>query len=243
MISRQGLRTLVEENDTPQGRVFDLAIQSLIVLSLASYSVSTLPDLSAEMQRYLDFFEASCIAIFTVEYVLRLIVARRPIRFIFSVYGLIDILSILPFYFGIYTGKGLDLRYIRIIRLLRLFRTLKLVRYSNALDRFRQALAMVREELILFGSVALIAIYLSAVGIYLFENEAQPETFRSVFDGLWWAVATLTTVGYGDVFPVTVGGRLFTFAVLIVGLAIVAVPTGLLASALAKTRIGGITPA
>ena len=95
---------------------------------------------------------------------------------------------------------------------------------------------MAREELILFGFVAAIMLYLSAVGIYYFENSAQPEQFKSVFHSLWWAVTTLTTVGYGDMYPITVGGKLFTFCVLIIGLGIVAVPTGLIASALSQIR-------
>ena len=89
-----------------------------------------------------------------------------------------------------------------------------------------------KEELVLFSLATLFVIYISAVGIYYFENEVQPENFKSVFHSLWWAVATLTTVGYGDVFPITIGGRLFTFLVLMIGLSIVAVPAGLLASAL-----------
>ena len=88
----------------------------------------------------------------------------------------------------------------------------------------------------LFACVALILMFLSAVGIYFFETDAQPDVFASVFDGLWWAVATLTTVGYGDVYPVTAGGRLFRFVVLMISLGVVAVPTGLVASALSKAR-------
>ena len=97
---------------------------------------------------------------------------------------------------------------------------------------------MVREELVLFIGVSLMLIYLSAVGVYYFEHDSQPEQFASVFHSLWWAVVTLTTVGYGDVYPVTLGGRLFTFVVLFLGLGIVAVPTGLIASALSKAREG-----
>ena len=93
-----------------------------------------------------------------------------------------------------------------------------------------------REELILFACATMLILYFAAIGIYYFEHEAQPEAFSSVFDGLWWAVATLTTVGYGDVFPVTAGGRFFTFIVLITGLGVVAVPTGLIASALSRAR-------
>lgn len=102
--------------------------------------------------------------------------------------------------------------------------------------RIRQAFAIVKEELILFGSVSLILLYLSAVGIHFFENEAQPEKFSSVFECLWWAITSLTTVGYGDTYPITVGGRVFTFFVLVIGLGVVAVPTGMFASALSQVR-------
>ena len=141
-------------------------------------------------------------------------------------------MAILPFYVSL----GVDLRSVRALRLLRLLRILKLARYSSAIGRFQRALTLAREELLVFLGIAVMLIYLSAVGIYYFENEAQPEQFASVFHSLWWAVVTLTTVGYGDAFPVTLGGRMFTFAVLMAGLGIVAVPTGLLASALARVR-------
>lgn len=104
------------------------------------------------------------------------------------------------------------------------------------MQRFHRAFRIAREELVLFGVVALILIYLSSVGIYYFEHDAQPQAFASVFHCLWWSVSTLTTVGYGDVYPVTTGGRIFTSFILAIGLGIVAVPTGLFASALAKAR-------
>jgi len=119
------------------------------------------------------------------------------------------------------------------LRLLRLF---KLVRYTQATHRFRRAFDIARDDLVLFGVIALIVLYLSAIGIYHFEHDAQPDKFSSVFDSLWWAVVTLTTVGYGDVFPITPGGRLFTFIVLVMGLGVIAVPSGLLASALSRVR-------
>ncbi len=172
------------------------------------------------------------VGIFTVEYLLRVYVADKKTEYVFSFYGIIDFLAILPFYLS----TGLDLRAIRIFRLLRLVQILKLFRYNQAIRRFQIAFSIAKEELILFGFVALILLYLSAVGIYYFENDAQPEQFKSVFHSLWWAVTTLTTVGYGDMYPITVGGRLFTFFVLMLGLGIVAIPTGLLSSALTQAR-------
>lgn len=130
---------------------------------------------------------------------------------------------------------GVDLRSLRALRFLRLFRILKLVRYNRAIDHFTKAMKIAKEEILLFLFITLILIYFSAVGIYYFENEAQPEHFASVFDSLWWAIITLTTVGYGDVYPITMGGRVFTFCILMIGLGIVAIPTGIISSALTKS--------
>jgi voltage-gated potassium channel len=226
------LRNIVENTDTIWGKAFDIFIQSLIVASLVTFSISTLPGLSDNTIKFLETFEAISIIIFSIEYILRVIVARKPLRYIFSFYGLIDLAAILPFFL---TAK-LDLRSLRILRLFRLFRLLKLVRYSNALKRFGTALKMASEELLLFLIGSLFFIFLSAAGIYFFEHEAQPETFSSIFTSLWWAVTSLTTVGYGDLYPITVGGRIFTFFILMIGLGIVAVPTGILASTLSKVR-------
>jgi len=228
----QKIKRIVEQNDTKEGRIFDIFIQSLIVLSLVSFSIDTLPNISERLRHVLRISEIVIIVIFSIEYVLRIIVSRKKLKFIFSFYGLIDLIAILPFYLS----TGLDLRSIRALRLLRLLRTLKLLRYSSAIRRFQRALVLAKEELILFFFITVILLFLSGAGIYFFENPAQPEVFTSIFDSLWWAVATLTTVGYGDIYPITVGGRIFTFFILMIGLGIVAVPTGLLASALSKSR-------
>ena len=226
------LKELVEQNETPAGRTFDLCVQALIVLSLICYSISTLPDLRPETRQLLQAIERGSVGLFTAEYLLRVAVATRKRSFVLSFFGLIDLAAILPFYLA----SGLDLRSVRALRLLRLFRAFKLLRYSKAMQRFYRAFVIAKEELVLFACTTLLLLYLAAVGIYLFEHAAQPEVFSSVFDGMWWAVASLTTVGYGDVYPVTLGGKLFTFFVLMIGLGIVAVPTGLVASALAKAR-------
>jgi voltage-gated potassium channel len=152
--------------------------------------------------------------------------------FVTSFFSIVDLAAILPFYLA----SGIDLRSIRAFRLLRVFRILKLTRYSKAMRRFHVALNLAREELVLFLALSGVLLYLTAVGIYYFENAAQPEAFKSVFHSLWWAVVTLTTVGYGDMYPVTAGGRAFTFVVLVIGLGLVAVPAGLVASALSAAR-------
>ena len=226
------LKQIIEQNDTHWGRKLDLFIQGLIVLSMVTFSLETLPNLSTGTRSILKIVEVFTVSAFTVEYLLRVLVADNKLRFIFSFYGLIDLLAILPFFIT----PAFDLRTLRAFRLLRLFRAFKLVRYNNAISRFHHAILLIKEELVLFGSFSCLILYLSAAGIYFFESKAQPEVFSSIFHSLWWAVATLTTVGYGDIYPITVGGKIFTFFILMVGLGIVAVPTGLLSSALSKAR-------
>ena len=115
------------------------------------------------------------------------------------------------------------------------YRVLKMTRYSLA-AAFCKGVFVAKEEVIIFVIATVFVLFLAAVGMYYFENEAQPNDFQSLFDSLWWAVATLTTVGYGDIYPITVGGKIFTFIILMCGLGIVAVPAGLIASALSKVR-------
>ncbi len=225
------IKQIIENNDTTRGKVFDIVIQFLIILSLISFSIETLPDLDQKTRLMLKYFEAATVLIFTLGYLLRLIVSDRKLQFIFSFYGVIDLLAILPFYIT----RSVDLRSIRILRLFRLIRTLKLLRFSEAVQRFRKAFEIVKEELILFLFAAALLLFITAVGIYYFENSAQPEHFKSVFHSMWWAIITLTTVGYGDFYPVTTGGKIFTSLILIIGLGIIAVPTGLIASALTKS--------
>ena len=228
----QWLKRIVQDSDTLAGKIFDISIQCLIVLSLVTYAMETMPSLSAEAHKTLRHIEIFCVAIFTIEYVARFVVADKKTKFVFSFFGIIDLAAILPFYLHF----GVDLVSLRAFRLLRLVRIFKLARYSAAVKRFHRAFLIAKEELFLFLFIAFILIYLAAVGIYQFENEAQPEVFSSVFASLWWAVSTLTTVGYGDIYPITVGGKIFTFVILLVGLGIVSIPAGMVATALAEAR-------
>ena len=226
------LKQIIEESDTPLGRAFDASIYVLIIFSAISFAFETLPDLNPRVRGFLHGAEIAVIGIFTLEYLLRLYVSEKKLSFIFSFFGLVDLISILPYYLVL----GFDLRSMRALRLVKLARLLEMSRYQKAMKRFQAAFSMAREEIVLFLFFTLILLYLSAVGIYYFEREAQPEEFASVFHSLWWAVATLTTVGYGDVYPITTGGKVFTFFMMIVGMGIIAVPAGLVASALTRAR-------
>jgi voltage-gated potassium channel len=225
------LRDTITNIESKNGRRFDIFIQALIILSLIAFSIETLPNLSPGEKQLLRYFEIFCVAVFSIEYLLRLVFAKKKLGYIFSFYGIIDLVAVLPFYLAL----GVDLRSVRILRVFRIFRILKLARYNKAINRFKDAAISAREEITLFIILTAILLYLSAFGIYLFESEAQPEKFASVFHSLWWAISTLTTVGYGDVYPITMGGKIFTFFILIIGLGIVTVPAGIVASALSTS--------
>ncbi len=210
--------------------IIEHSIQGLIVVSIINFTIQTLPNLSASTIQILDFIELVSVLIFSLEYLLRILFSPRPIRFIFSFFGLIDLIAILPFYLSF----GADLRSLRAVRLFRLLRLLKFLRYGDTLQNLKDAFKNVKKELILFSFATLLLIYFSSVGIYYFENEAQPEAFSSIFSAMWWSVATLTTVGYGDIYPITAGGKIFSTFVVFIGLGLVAIPTGLVASSLTQ---------
>ena len=228
---KQYIKSIVEINDNKLSRYFSFFIQVLILVSVITFSIETIPNLKPQTRTLLQAIELFSVIIFSLEYIIRIYVADSKPKFVFSFFGIIDLLAILPFYLSF----GVDLRSLRALRFLRLFRILKLVRYNKAMNHFTRAIKSAKEEIFLFIFITLILIYFSAVGIYYFENEAQPQHFSSIFDSLWWAIITLTTVGYGDVYPITAGGKVFTFIILMIGLGIVAIPTGIISSALTKS--------
>jgi voltage-gated potassium channel len=231
-ITLASLKSIVEDPDSPAGKLFAIGVQLLIFVSLVTFAVSTLSNLSDRTIEILDWVEVITVILFTGEYLLRILAADNKLSYVFSFFGLVDLLAIVPFY----VGTPIDLRAVRSIRFLILFRLFKMARYNTAVKRFHLAFLIAKEELVLFLAATILMLFLSATGIYYFEHDAQPDKFASVFHAMWWAVATLTTVGYGDVYPITVGGKIFTFFVLIIGLGVISVPVGLVASAFSKAR-------
>ena len=220
-------------SDKGSRRWFDKCVFFLIIASLVSMSLSTLHQLPPAWKATLAVCEIVVVILFTIEYGLRIVAAENKWSFVRSFYGIVDLVALLPFYL-LLAGVGIDLRAVRGLRLLRVFRLFEIARYSTAVTRLVKAVQYARHEATVFLFATLILLYVAALGIHHFEHEAQPEKFESVFHSLWWAVVTLTTVGYGDAYPVTVGGKIFTFIILICGMGIVAVPAGLVASGMAR---------
>ena len=228
-------REVIEILDGHHGRIgrkVALFLHGLILLSALAIALETVDTLPAKILNALFWFEVFVLGVFVVEYLLRLTCSAQPLRYAFSFWGIIDLLACLPALALIQA----EWQVVRTIRLIRLVRLLKLFRTTTAFDRLTRAFVEVRGELIIFGILASLVLYVSAVGIYLFEHEAQPEAFSSIPISLWWAVASFTTVGYGDLVPITTGGRIFTTFVLFIGLGVVAVPAAIVTAALLETQ-------
>lgn len=214
-------------------RTVALAHQALIFASGLAISVETIPGLPVWADRVLLQFELVVLLVFAAEYVTRVVCAERPLRYMFSFWGMVDLLSCLP----LLAFVSPELAAVRVLRLLRLVRLLKLLHTNAALKRLELALHSIRGELAVFAVLACVVIYIAGVGIYIFEHDAQPEAFSSIPISLWWAIVSFTTVGYGDIYPITAAGRVFTAALLFVGLGVIAVPTALISSALIRSDL------
>lgn len=210
-----------------------LAHQALIFVSGLAISLETIPDLPGWARVTLLRFELGVLLIFAAEYVTRIVCAERPLRYVLSFWGIVDLLSCLP----LLVFVAPQLAAVRVLRMLRLVRLLKLLHTNAALKRLELALHSIRGELAVFAVLACVVIYIAGVGIYIFEHDAQPDAFSSIPISLWWAIVSFTTVGYGDIYPITAAGRVFTAALLFVGLGVIAVPTALISAALIRTDV------
>jgi voltage-gated potassium channel len=226
-----------ESEGNPVGRVFELSILTLIALNVIAMMVETVDEIGGRYAGFFRGFEIFSVAVFTIEYILRLWTCVEEKRYAHPVLGrikyalspaaLIDLVAILPFYLPF---SDLDLRFVRILRLMRLFRVLKVGRYSEAIQLVFKVITVKRGELLSTFFMLSLVLILSGSLIWVAERDAQPDKFASIPASLWWAIVTITTVGYGDVFPITPIGKILTGFVAIAGVLTVALPTGIFAA-------------
>lgn len=221
------------DNSSILSKMFDLVIVTLILINTVTIIAATF-SLSALKIRIFLIIEIVSVIIFSVEYILRLWTAdllypeKKPfiarIKFFFSPMAIVDLLAILPFYIPFLLP--IDLRILRLIRLLRLFRLFKMNRYTSGLSSIGNVLKKKSDQLVSSIFVVFLLMIISSVIMYYFENPVQPDAFS----GLWWAISTFTTVGYGDIYPLTVAGKIFSAIIALLGIGLVAVPTGIISA-------------
>jgi voltage-gated potassium channel len=245
---------LVDTDDNElTDRIVALFLMGLILLNVIAVILETVAELATRYQVLFNRLEVFSVAVFTGEYLARLWVCTLNPKFQGSVAGriryaltplaLVDLIAILPFYLPMVLP--LDLRLVRLLRLFRLFRLFKLARYVESLHTLADALRAKKEELVISIVMLLVLLLFSSSLMYVVESEAQPDKFNSIPATMWWSVATLTTVGYGDVFPITPLGKLLGAFIAILGIGVFALPTGILATgfaeALQRRRIASAT--
>ena len=226
---------IIESGKTPLSKIINITIVILIFLTLITVVASTF-DISKSLRIIFSKFEIFSTIIFTVEYILRVWTSdllypelspiRARIKYIFSFMALIDFIAILPFYLLFFIK--IDLQALRTLRALRLLRIIKINRYTTALKTITQVFKNKANQLVSSMVVVGLLMIIASVLMYNFENEAQPGKFSNAFDSLWWAMSALTTVGYGDVYPITVAGKVLGIIIAFIGIGMVAVPTGII---------------
>jgi len=230
--AKQKLYEIIFEADTPAGKLFDVALLIIILLSVALVMVESVPGIRQNHQQLLRIAEWGITIIFTIEYLLRIIIVKRPFQYIFSFYGIIDFLSVIPTYIGLVVVGSHSLVVIRILRLLRVFRILKLSRYTQAGRTLAKAIWNSREKISVF--IFFVTMLVIIIGTIMYLVEGPEHGFSSIPRGIYWAVVTLTTVGYGDISPGTPLGQFLASIVMIMGYAIIAVPTGIVTAEMIK---------
>lgn len=237
---RLRLFTIIFEADTRAGRLFDLTLIVAILSSVGVVIVDSVGSLAARHGGLLDVLEWMFTLLFTVEYVARLSCVRRPLRYATSFFGIVDLLAILPSYLGFFIPEANLLLDVRILRLLRVFRIFKLVAYVGEFRALGAALAASRRKIFIFLSIVLMIVLL--MGTLMYVVEGPEHGYTSIPVGMYWAVVTMTTVGYGDIAPQTDIGRLIASAMMLLGWGIIAVPTGIVSAEMTARRFAAQSP-
>tara|TARA_R110000772_G_scaffold67209_4_gene149261 strand:+ start:92 stop:940 length:849 start_codon:yes stop_codon:yes gene_type:complete len=231
---RAKLHEIIYEADTPVGKIFDIILLVLILLSVIFVMMESVSWIDAEYHKMLYIGEWVITIFFTLEYIARVITVKKPAKYIFSFYGIIDLLSTIPLYLSfIFVGSNYLLT-VRALRLLRIFRILKLTRYVGESNKLSRALLHSRAKIFIFLFAVVIISIIAGTLMYLIEGAESG--FTSIPRSVYWAIVTLTTVGYGDISPETPLGQLIASVIMIMGYGIIAVPTGIVSAEYARSQ-------
>ena len=229
---RSKLYVIVFGTDTPAGKAFDVFLLIVILTSIVSVMLESVSELRSRYDEVFTLLEWSFTAFFTLEYLLRIFITRKPSSYLFSFLGIVDLIALLPTYISIFTVGGSYLVVIRAIRLLRVFRILKLTRYLSEAQVLASALRGGQRKILVFMGAVTTLVMITGTLMYLIEGGQNG--FTSIPRSIYWAVVTVTTVGYGDIAPQTVLGQSFAALLMLTGYAIIAVPTGIVTSEIRK---------
>lgn len=230
---RQRIHIIIYGTNTVAGRLFDLILLGLILLSVLLVMLETVKGFDAAYHQQLIFLEWIITGLFTLEYVLRIITTRKPLQYVFSFYGIIDLISILPMYLSFFFVGTKVFSVIRSLRLLRLFKILNNPKFSGQSLHLIKALKASRGKITVFLYFVLISTII--IGSIMYIVEGEENGFTSIPTSIYWTIVTLTTVGYGDISPVTPLGQFIASFVMILGYGIIAVPTGIVTAEIAKS--------
>jgi len=228
------LHEVIFEADTPEGKLFDIVLLIMIVLSVIAVCVETIPSISPRAIDLLHIFEWIFTAFFTIEYILRLYTVYKPWKYATSFYGIIDLLAILPAYLSLILAGTHSLMVIRAIRLLRVFRIFKMASFLSQGNVIIKSLRSSMAKIAVFLYFVLLIVCIFGAVMYLVEGGTNP-SFDSIPRSIYWSIVTLTTVGYGDIAPSTAMGQFLSSVLMIVGYAVIAVPTGIVSSEIIKS--------
>lgn len=231
---RDKLHEIIYEADTPAGKLFDIILLFIIFISIAAVMLESVASIKIVYGYQLKMVEWVITIFFTIEYIARMIAVKRPLKYVLSFYGIIDLLATLPLYIGLlFPGTGFFLS-IRAVRLLRIFRILKLTNFVGASNQLMVALTKSRAKIAVFlFSVVVLCVILGTV---MYMIEGPEHGFTSIPTSIYWTIVTLTTVGFGDITPGTPLGKLFSMIIMILGYGIIAVPTGLVTAEFMKDK-------
>lgn len=230
---RRDLHTIIYEADTPMGKIFDVILLILILLSVIFVMVESVRGWPEFIYDYLYYGEWVITVFFTFEYIARVITIKRPSKYIFSFYGIIDFLSTIPLYLSFILAGSNVLLAVRALRLLRVFRILKITRYIGESNKLKKALVDSRPKIFVFLFAVLIISIIAGTLMYIVEGEESG--FVSIPVSVYWCIVTLTTVGFGDIAPVTPLGQFIAAVIMIMGYGIIAVPTGIVSAEYTKS--------